>query len=164
MKILVIGGNFAGMTAAFEVQKKLKGKATVTVIDRNPDFLFVPSLIWVPFGRRNVDQISIPRKEVFKKAGVEFVQTVALSVDPDEQVVKTEQGDFAYDQLIIATGPKVNFGIAKGIKEYGHYIGNPAGAMAAREALEKFKKNPGAIVIGATQNAGCMGAAYEFLM
>lgn len=29
--------------------------------------------------------------------------------------------------------------------------------------MEEFKKNPGPIVIGATQNAGCMGAAYEFL-
>ena len=35
--------------------------------------------------------------------------------------------------------------------------------MKARKALEEFKKNPGPIVIGATQNAGCMGAAYEFL-
>jgi len=90
MKVLVIGGNFAGMTAAIEVKKKLKDKATVTVIDRNPDFLFIPSLIWVPFGRRNVDQISIQRKNVFQKAGVEFVQTLALSVDPDAKVVTTE--------------------------------------------------------------------------
>jgi sulfide:quinone oxidoreductase len=35
--------------------------------------------------------------------------------------------------------------------------------MHTREKLEEFKKNPGSIVIGATQNAGCMGAAYEFL-
>lgn len=163
MKILVIGGNFAGMTAAVEVKKKLKGKASVTLIDRNPDFLFVPSLIWVPFGRRNIKQISIPRKEALRKTGVEFVQTVALSVDPDEQIVKTEQGDFAYDQLIIATGPKVKYEVAKGVKEFAHYIGNPAGALDAKAALEKFKSNPGPIVIGATQNAGCMGAAYEFL-
>ena len=163
MKVLVIGGNFAGMTAAMEVKKKLKGSVNVTVIDRNPDFLFIPSLIWVPFGRRNVAQISVPRKGVFEKAGIAFVQTIALSVDPDTRIVTTEQGDFEYDQLIIATGPKVKHDIAPGVKEYAHYIGHPTGALAAKAALEEFKKNPGPMVIGATQNAGCMGAAYEFL-
>lgn len=163
MKVLVIGGNFAGMTAAIEMKRKLKDSVTVTVIDRNPDFLFIPSLIWVPFGRRSVDQISIQRKGVFEKAGVEFVQTVALSVDPDANVVRTEQGDFEYDQLIIATGPKVKYDVAPGVKEFAHYIGHPTGALETKAALEEFKKNPGAMVIGATQNAGCMGAAYEFL-
>ncbi|HMP99589.1 MAG TPA: FAD/NAD(P)-binding oxidoreductase, partial [Cyclobacteriaceae bacterium] len=68
-----------------------------------------------------------------------------------------------YDHLVIATGPKVDFNVAPGVKEYAHYIGTPLGAMKAREALEEFKKNPGPVVIGATQRAGCMGAAYEFV-
>lgn len=75
----------------------------------------------------------------------------------------TTKGTFKYDELVIATGPKVKFDVAKGISEFAHYIGTPPGAMKARKALEEFKKNPGPIVIGASQNAGCMGAAYEFL-
>jgi sulfide:quinone oxidoreductase len=35
--------------------------------------------------------------------------------------------------------------------------------MKTREKLTAFKRDPGPIVIGATQYAGCMGAAYEFL-
>ncbi|HWR34008.1 MAG TPA: hypothetical protein VN451_10790 [Chitinophagaceae bacterium] len=35
--------------------------------------------------------------------------------------------------------------------------------MKTREKLEDFKQNPGPIVIGTTQKAGCMGAANEFL-
>jgi sulfide:quinone oxidoreductase len=63
----------------------------------------------------------------------------------------------------VATGPKVKFDVAPGVAEFSHYVGTPNGAMKLRTALEEFKKNPGPIVIGATQNAGCMGAAYEFL-
>ncbi len=163
MKILVIGGNFAGFTAALELKRKMKDSASVTVIDRNPDFLYIPSLIWVPFGRRSVEDISIPRREVLESHGVEFIQTTALDVDPDSQVVHTENGDYTYDELVIATGPKVKFDIAPGVKEHALYIGTPKGAMETRRKLEEFKKNPGPIVIGATQNAGCMGAAYEFL-
>ena len=163
MKILVIGGNFAGFTAALQLKRKLKDQADITVIDRSEDFLYIPSLIWVPLKRREVSEISIPRKAVLEKRGVNFVRTTALQVDPDKQVVYTEAGEFVYDQLVIATGPKVNFDIAPGVKENSCYIGTPVGAMQARQKLEEFKKDPGPIVIGATQNAGCMGAAYEFL-
>jgi sulfide:quinone oxidoreductase len=163
MKIVVIGGNFAGFTAALELKRKLKHSADITVIDRSEDFLYVPSLIWVPFKRREVKDISIPRRAVLEHKGVNFVCRTALTTDPDEQIVHTEKGDFNYDHLIIATGPKVNFDIAPGVREHCSYIGTPVGAMKTREKLEEFKKNPGAIVIGATQNAGCMGAAYEFL-
>lgn len=53
--------------------------------------------------------------------------------------------------------------MVEGFKEHIHYIGTPGGAMEARKALQNLKKNPGPVVIGATQNAGCMGAGYEFL-
>ncbi len=163
MKIVVIGGNFAGFTAALELKRKLKDRAEVTVIDRSEDFLYIPSLIWVPLKRRELSEISVPRRKVLEKKGVDFVCTTALTVDPGTQIVHTENGDFAYDELVIATGPKVNFDIAPGVREHACYIGTPVGAMKTREKLEAFKKNPGPIVIGATQNAGCMGAAYEFL-
>ncbi len=163
MKIVVIGGNFAGFTAALELKRKLKNAVEITVIDRSEDFLYIPSLIWVPIKRREIKDISVPRRAVFEKKGVNFVCTTALSTDPDTQIVYTENGDFSYDHLIIATGPKVNYDIAPGVREHASYIGTPVGAMKTREKLEEFKKNPGAIVIGATQNAGCMGAAYEFL-
>jgi sulfide:quinone oxidoreductase len=163
MKILVIGGNFAGFTAAILLKNKLKDKAAITLVDRNEKFLFIPSLIWVPFKRREVSEISVDRRSVLEKKGVQFIQTVALRVDPDEKIVYTEKGEMPYDELVIATGPKVNFDVAPGIREFATYIGTPAGAMDARAKLEEFKKEPGAIVIGATQDAGCMGAAYEFL-
>ncbi len=163
MKAVVVGGNFAGFTAALELKRKLKNAVEVTVIDRNSDFLYIPSLIWVPIGRREVSDISVPREKVFTDKKVKFVQAVAIEIDPEKQVVKTDHGDFQYDELVIATGPKVNFDIAEGIRENACYIGTPVGAMETREKLQEFKKSPGAIVIGATQNAGCMGAAYEFL-
>ena len=161
---VVIGGNFAGMTAALEIKRKGKKGHKVLVIDKSPLFLFVPSLIWVPFGRKEIKDISFRKDTVLEKKGVDFVQAEALNVDPDSQIVHTTKGDFTYDHLVIATGPKVKYDVAPGVQEHAHYIGTPNGAMKTRKALEEFKKNPGPIVIGATQNAGCMGAAYEFFV
>ena len=153
---IVIGGNFAGFTAALELKRKLGKDAEVLVIDKSPVFLFIPSLIWVPFRRREIKDISVPKADIFKKKGVDFLHAEALSVDPVTQTVVTTKGSYSYDQLVIATGPKVNYDIAPGIKEHAYYIGPPQGAMDIRN-------NPGPIVIGATQFAGCMGAGYEFL-
>jgi sulfide:quinone oxidoreductase len=163
MKTIVIGGNFAGFTAALELKRKGDKNDEIVVIDKSPNFLFIPSLIWVPFKRREIKDITLPKAEIFRKKGVEFVEAEALNVDPVKQVVSTTKGDFSYDNLVVATGPKVKYDIAPGVAEHAHYIGNPDGAMKTRAALDEFKKNPGAVVIGASQSAGCMGAGYEFL-
>lgn len=160
---VVIGGSFAGMTAALEIKRKGKENHKVFLIDKSPLFLFIPSLIWVPFGRREIKDISFRKEAILTKKGVDFIHAEAITVDTKTQTVKTDNGDYAYDNLVIATGPKVKYDIAPGIEEHAFYVGTPNGAMKIRKALEDFKKNPGPIVIGATQNAGCMGAAYEFL-
>ncbi|MCG8372587.1 MAG: FAD-dependent oxidoreductase [Balneolales bacterium] len=163
MKVLVVGGNFAGSTAALEIKRKLGKKVEVTLIDRNPDFVYVPSLIWVPIGRREVKDITVSRKGVLEKKGITFVQDTALKVETNRNTVICEHGEYGYDHLVIATGPKVVFDEVPGLKDHCSYIGTPPGAMKTREQLEEFKNNPGPIVIGATQGAGCMGAAYEFI-
>ncbi len=160
---VIIGGSFAGMTAALEIKRKGKENHKVILIDKSPLFLFIPSLIWIPFGRREMKDISFRKDAILAKKGVDFINAEAITVDTQTQVVKTDKGDFKYDNLVIATGPKVKYDIAPGLEEHAYYIGTPNGAMKIRKALEEFKKNPGPIVIGATQNAGCMGAAYEFL-
>ncbi len=160
---VVVGGSFAGMTAALEIKRKGKEAHKVILIDKSPLFLFIPSLIWVPFRRREMKDISFKKEEILRKKGVDFIHAEALTVNPTNQIVTTDKGDFKYDNLVIATGPKVKYDVAPGVEEFTHYVGTPNGAMKIRKALEEFKKNPGPIVIGATQNAGCMGAAYEFL-
>lgn len=161
---VVIGGNFAGITAALEIKRKGGNDHRVIMIDKSPLFLFIPSLIWVPFGRREIKDISFRKDEILLKKGVEFIIEEAKNIDTESNTVHLMNGDsIPYDHVVVATGPKVNFDVAPGVEEHSFYVGTPNGAMKIRKALDEFKKNPGPIVIGATQNAGCMGAAYEFL-
>ncbi|MEX1028414.1 MAG: FAD-dependent oxidoreductase [Paenibacillaceae bacterium] len=163
VKTVVVGGSFAGLTAALELKRK-GGKAhEVVLVSNSTVFTFIPSLIWVPLKWREIKDITIPIEPVLRKAGVQFIHTDALEVDPETNILSTKQGDIPFDHIVIATGPQVLYDVAPGVREHAHYIGTPAGAMKTRIALEELKKNPGPVVIGATQNAGCMGAAYEFL-
>ncbi|MDH5609178.1 MAG: FAD-binding protein, partial [Cyclobacteriaceae bacterium] len=78
---VVVGGSFAGMTAAIEIKRKGKEQHKVILIDKSPLFLFIPSLIWIPFGRREMKDISFKKEGVLQKRGVDFVHAEALSVD-----------------------------------------------------------------------------------
>jgi hypothetical protein len=47
-RILILGGSFAGLNAAYELKHMLKREdAEITVIARQKEFVFIPSLIWV---------------------------------------------------------------------------------------------------------------------
>lgn len=164
--VIVLGSNFAGLTSALETRRHVgPTDDRIIVISRVRDFLFVPSLIWVPFREREIDDITFPVAPVLQKHGIEFVQAVGSIIDPMSRVVHTDQGDFEFDYLVIATGPQLDWSIpGTGPHDgYTQYIGTPPDALRTRDAFDKFVDHPGPAVIGATQGAGCIGAAYEFL-
>ena len=164
-RIVVVGGNFAGVTAALEVKRRLRkvpGEHRVTVISPSKKFLYVPSLIWVPFGKRKVSDITFPIEPTFRKKGIEFVNDTAVRIDRESREVTTERnGTISYDYLVVATGVSLSFdGIPGFDKGYANHIVTPP---AAEEAFERLVQDPGPVVVGAVQGASCMGAAYEYL-
>lgn len=162
-KTVVVGGNFAGLTAALELKRKDPIQHEVVLLSKSTVFTFIPSLIWVPFGWREIKDITVSLAPILEKAGINFIHGEALQVDPEEKILYTTKGEIPFDHVVIATGPRVVDNLVEGFKEHIHYIGTPHGAMEARKALQQLKENPGPVVVGATQNAGCMGAGYEFL-
>ena len=48
VNVLIIGGSFGGLTTAYELRSHLDvDSAAITLISKDPRFLFVPSLPWV---------------------------------------------------------------------------------------------------------------------
>lgn len=167
-KIVILGSNFAGFTSAIQLAKKLKREEyQIVVVSPTHDFLYVPSLIWVPFGRREVKDIRFDLRSIFQKNQIEFIQKAAEKVDPDMNKVYLDDGDeVTYDFLVVATGVSMNFDVVNGLRPEDQKIHNiviPKLAMKTREAFEKLVEDPGPVIVGATQGASCMGAAYEYL-
>jgi sulfide:quinone oxidoreductase len=138
--IVVLGGSFAGLTAALELKRNLRDAAEVTVVSRDRRFVFIPSLIWVVPGWRKPGQISFDLQPVLGRHGIKFVHAVAQRIDPEHNTVFT------------------GLGPADGTT---HSVCNMAHAMDAAKAWLDFVQEPGPIVIGATQRASCFGAEYE---
>jgi sulfide:quinone oxidoreductase len=163
-KVLVLGSNFGGLTAALAVKHELHGDVDVQVISPGDRFVFNPSLIWLPFGKRTAGDVTFPVAPTFEERGIEFVHAAATTLDPDTKRVQTADGTwYSYDYLVIATGYRNNFDAVPGLSENGVTITSLDDAVNAGERWRKFLDKPGDVVIGASQGASCFGAAYEFL-
>jgi sulfide:quinone oxidoreductase len=163
-KVLVLGSNFGGLTAALSVKHELGGDVDVTVLSDRDFFLYNPSLIWLPFGTRNRADITFKVAPTFAAAGVEFIQKAAAKIEPDlNQVIDIDGNVHSYDYLIIATGTKNDWGRVEGLQDNSGTIVTIDDAEKSAQQWRKFLDNPGDIVIGATQGASCFGAAYEYL-
>jgi len=165
-RVVVVGGSFAGLTGALEAKRKLGKGHEVILISKTENFVYIPSLIWVPFGWRNTEDLSVPLKPILDKAGIKFVHDAVTKVDPEKNRISTTKDDFDYDYLLLGSGVDIRFDMIDGLGPHGGHtysVCTPDHAMHAREGWEKFIKDPGPVVIGASQGASCMGAAYEFL-
>jgi len=164
-KVVVLGSNFGGLTASLAVRHELHGDVDVTVISPSDHFVFNPSLIWLPFGKRRPDDLSFPVAPTLETHGIEFVHRAADVIHADEHRVSAGDRDYAYDYLVIATGYKNNFDVAPGLGPGGNAvtITSLEDAIKAGERWRAFLNQPGDVVVGATQGASCFGAAYEFL-
>lgn len=164
-RIIVAGGNFSGLTSALELRRKIGHHHEITLISKSPDFLFVPSLIWVPLGMRKLKDLTIPLKPVTRRAGVSFICAEITEVVAEEKMVRCGDKEFHYDYLIMAVGPEWSFDQIPGAGSRNNisYIVNPESALEARQRWLKFITEPGPAVIGVAPGSQCSGPAYEFL-
>lgn len=164
-RVVVVGSSFAGYTGALELRHLLGEEHDITVIAKSADFVFIPSLIWYPFGLREKKDIAFDVRPIYAKRGIDFIEAAATSFDLENKQVITTAGSIDYDYLLIGTGPKVDFDSVPGLgpDKNSWSICNIDHATETRRAWEAFLKDPGPIVIGASQGAACFGAAYEFM-
>ena len=58
-KVIVLGAGLGGTIAAYEIREALKNKASVTVVNNQEDYWFVPSNPWVAVGWREPEAIRV---------------------------------------------------------------------------------------------------------
>ena len=163
-KVLVLGANFGGLTAALSLKRDLKDQVDVTVVSDRDYFLFNPSLIWLPFGARIAGNVTFKVGPTFERAGVHFIQSAARKINPESKNVELENNsNINYDYLVIATGTRNKPEAVDGLLENTTTITTLNDAESAARQWKKYLDSPGDIVVAATQGASCFGAAYEFL-
>ena len=114
-KVLVLGGGFAGVYAALELEKRLGSdpEVQITLVNRDNFFLFTPMLHEVAASDLDLTDIVSPIRRILRK--VEFFEGQVERVDlPARRVTVSHGGvrhthDLAFDHLVIALGSTTNF-------------------------------------------------------
>jgi NADH dehydrogenase len=106
-KVVVVGGGFAGIQLARNLHKQF---FDVLLIDRINHHQFQPLFYQVATSQIEPSNISFPLRNVFKRhSNVQIRLAEVQDVDSQKQEIITDQGRFAYDYLVLATGCKTNF-------------------------------------------------------
>jgi NADPH-dependent 2,4-dienoyl-CoA reductase/sulfur reductase-like enzyme len=114
VKIVIIGGNAAGLTAASRA-KRIDPRLDVTVLEKGPHISY--STCGIPYYLANIvsasDLVSYTPETFEKDRGIKVHnQTRVDEISPSRKLVKTtrtdtgEQAEFSYERLLLATGVK----------------------------------------------------------
>ena len=102
-KITVAGAGFAAITGVRELRKQLPD-AEITLVAPKPEFVYLPSLIWVPYGMRKGDDLRYKIKFLLDKLNVKYFQGAVTGITADGRTLETDAGEINNDALLIATG------------------------------------------------------------
>ncbi len=127
-RVVVLGAGFGGLELATVLSEALGEDVEVTLIDKNDSFVFGFSKLEVMFGRKTLDAVKLPYRDV-AKAGVRFLRQTITEIDPRERRVRTEDGVHEADFLVVALGADYDIDATPGLAGGGNEFYSVAGAV-----------------------------------
>ena len=121
-KILILGGGFAGIYTAKNLQKQRLENCEVELISDNNYFIFQPLLPEVASGTIYSSDAVTPIRQMLK--GIKYRNAEISGLDFENKKISILQGFkksthyISYDHLVIALGQVSNLDIVKGLKDH----------------------------------------------
>ncbi|HEY4711658.1 MAG TPA: NAD(P)/FAD-dependent oxidoreductase [Dehalococcoidia bacterium] len=114
-RVLILGAGAAGIYTALELKKASAGvpELEVTLVDQRDYHHPLPFIWQVVSGSVQPRHISFPLHALLGRKGaagaVKFKQSRVQSIDVAKKVVNTDDGELAWDYLVVALGGTTNF-------------------------------------------------------
>lgn len=103
-RVVVIGGGYAGATAAKYLRMWSKGAIEVVVVEPNQQFVSCPLSNLVLGGSKRIDDLTFAYDLLKANHGIQWVQDQVTAIDVTTQKIQMQRGEMHYDRLIIAPG------------------------------------------------------------
>ncbi len=134
MKLIILGGGFAGLRLAnvLSNQKEID----ITLIDRFNYHQFQPLFYQVATAALDASNISFPLRKAFQKSkNVRIRMGEVTGIDTVNKTVTTNEDVYTYDYLVIATGATTNFFGNKNLEQYAFPMKSTVEALQLRHKL-----------------------------
>ena len=103
-RVVIIGGGYAGLTAAKYIRMWSAGSIDVVVVEKSSQFVSCPLSNLVLGGSKSIHDLTFGYDLVQKNHGFTWVSDEVTSIDAANKMVKMKHGEVSYDRLIIAPG------------------------------------------------------------
>jgi sulfide:quinone oxidoreductase len=167
-RIVILGGGTGGTVLANNLAERLgseidSGDVEVTLINDDPEHVYKPVWLYVPFGIREPEDGRRPLADLVDDR-VELKIDRVTAIDPDAQTLRStgEVAPIRYDKLVVATGSTLAADEIPGLAEAGHDYYSESGAIDLREQLLSFSE--GHLVLSVVGSPHmCPAAPLEFV-
>ncbi len=103
-RVVIVGGGYAGATAAKYLRMWSLGAIEVVVVEAKKQFISCPLSNLVIGGSKSINDLTFGYDALKANHGIQWVQDEVIAIDVSAKKVTMLRGDLTYDRLIIAPG------------------------------------------------------------
>lgn len=167
-RIVIVGGGTGGTVLANRLADELQaeieaGEVEVRLVADDPEHVYKPMFLYVPFGKKTVDDAKRPLSDLVDRRVTISIGEV-VGVDTERKTLSlADASALNYDQLVLATGAQLEPESVPGLTEGGHHFYGPDGAERLRDELAEFTEGHLVLSVVGVPHM-CPAAPVEFVL
>jgi sulfide:quinone oxidoreductase len=157
--VVVLGGGVGGVATANRLRRRLDRKHRVILVNRELEFSFAASYLWVMSGKRRANQVTKPLSAL-ERRGIEVVIGDIEAIDAATRTVTVNGERITADYLVVSLGADYATEAVPGLSEVGKTFATLAGAQQLEPAIDAMTRGR-VLLVTAAPLYRCPAAPYE---